>query len=100
MKPNLAHESVAPRRVFFLKNHTFFVQALHCLFEGKGGQLEIIGHATTLEEAMFWLDSGQPTDAPYLAGTDLKLPNGDDTEFMRQLRTRRSEVKIALRSAE
>jgi two-component system response regulator DevR len=70
-------------RVFLVDDHEVVRRGIHDLIEGEE-DLEVVGEAATVEEALSVL----PTCDPDVAVLDVRLPDGTGVELCRELKSR------------
>jgi DNA-binding NarL/FixJ family response regulator len=80
-------EPPSPIRVLLVDDHQVVLHGLAQFFETQE-ELEVVGQATTGEQAIGLLE----TTSPHVALLDLRLPDTDGISLCRELRTRRPEL--------
>jgi two-component system, NarL family, response regulator DevR len=78
-------------RVFLLDDHEVVRRGLRELLEADG-QLEVVGEASTAEQAL----SRIPPTRPDVAVLDVRLPDGDGIEVCREVRSRHPQVQCVM----
>ncbi|WP_307781170.1 response regulator transcription factor [Rhabdothermincola sediminis] len=76
-----------PIRVFLLDDHEVVRRGLRELLEGAG-DMEVIGEASTAEEALRRI----PATNPDVAVLDVRLPDGDGVEVCREVRSKMPQL--------
>jgi DNA-binding NarL/FixJ family response regulator len=74
-------------RVFLLDDHEIVRRGLRDLVEA-GGDMEVVGEASTAEEAYGRI----PATNPDVAVLDVRLPDGNGVEVCREIRSRRPDI--------
>jgi DNA-binding NarL/FixJ family response regulator len=74
-------------RVFVLDDHEIVRRGLHEVFDAED-DLEVVGEASTAEEALGRI----PATRPDVAVLDVRLPDGDGIEVCREIRSRHDEI--------
>ena len=74
-------------RVFLLDDHEIVRRGLHELLDAED-DLEVVGEASTAEEAVGRIPATQPD----VAVLDVRLPDGDGIEVRREIRSRHEEI--------
>lgn len=80
-----------PIKVFLLDDHEIVRRGLRELLEATG-DMEVVGEASTAEEALRRVPAVQPD----VAVLDVRLPDGDGVEVCRDLRSRDPELKVLM----
>lgn len=78
-------------RVFLLDDHEIVRRGLKELLE-TGGDMEVVGEASTAEEALRRV----PATNPDVAVLDVRLPDGDGVEVCRDLRSKDPDLKCLM----
>jgi len=78
-------------RVFLLDDHELVRRGVRDLLEADG-DIEVVGEAGTVEEAV----RGAPTTRPDVAVLDVRLPDGDGVEACRDIRSSHPEVRCLM----
>ncbi|HEX2849353.1 MAG TPA: response regulator transcription factor [Acidimicrobiales bacterium] len=78
-------------RVFLLDDHEIVRRGIRELIEAED-DLEVVGEASTAEEAM----SRIPPTRPDVAVLDVRLPDGDGVEVCREIRSRHPEIQCLM----
>ena len=78
-------------RVFLLDDHELVRRGIRELLESEG-DIEIVGEAGTVEEALGRI----PATSPNVAILDLRLPDGDGIEVCRDVRSKHPEIACIL----
>ena len=78
-------------RVFLLDDHEVVRRGIRDLLESED-DLEVVGEAGTVEEAMGRI----PATSPNVAVLDLRLPDGDGIEVCREVRSKHPEIACIL----
>jgi two-component system, NarL family, response regulator DevR len=73
--------------VFLLDDHELVRRGLRGLLEGEG-DFEVVGEASTVEEALVRV----PATLPDVAILDVRLPDGNGVEACREIRSRHPEI--------
>lgn len=74
-------------RVFLLDDHEIVRRGVHDLLAAEP-DLEVVGEASTAEEAISWIPGAKPD----VAILDVRLPDGDGIEVCREIRSTSPEV--------
>ena len=80
-----------PTRLFLLDDHEVVRRGLREMFNAEA-DLEVVGEASTAEEAM----ARVPSTHPDVAVLDVRLPDGDGVEVCRDLRSALPELKCLM----
>lgn len=86
------------KRVLLVDDHAIFVQAMKLVI-GKVDGMAVVGTAGTLargREMVF----AEETGALDLVVVDLMLPDGDGTELVAEIKSRRQDLPVVVLSAE
>lgn len=78
-------------RVFLLDDHEVVRRGVRDLLEASG-DIEVVGEASTAEEAI----QRVPATAPEVAVLDVRLPDGNGIEVCRELRSQRPDLKCLM----
>jgi DNA-binding NarL/FixJ family response regulator len=78
-------------RVFLLDDHEIVRRGLRDLIEAEG-DIEVVGEASTAEEALNRI----PPTRPDVAVLDVRLPDGSGVEVCREIRARHPEVQALM----
>jgi DNA-binding NarL/FixJ family response regulator len=78
-------------RVFLLDDHELVRRGIRELLESEG-DIDIVGEAGTVEEALGRI----PATSPHVAILDLRLPDGSGVEVCREVRSKHPEVACIL----
>jgi DNA-binding NarL/FixJ family response regulator len=80
-------------RVFLLDDHEVVRRGVRELLEGESaGAIEVVGEASTAEEALRRL----PAVHPEVAILDVRLPDGNGVEVCREIRSRHPEIRCLM----
>jgi two-component system, NarL family, response regulator DevR len=82
---------VAVTRVFLLDDHEIVRRGLRELLESEG-DIEVVGEAGTVEEAVRRV----PSTRPDVAVLDVRLPDGNGVEACREIRSANPEVRCLM----
>jgi two-component system response regulator DevR len=74
-------------RVFLLDDHEIVRRGLRELLEASG-EFDVVGEASTAEEALARI----PATQPQVAVLDVRLPDGDGVEVCREIRSKHPEI--------
>lgn len=78
-------------RVFLLDDHEIVRRGVRDLIEADG-DIEVVGEASTAEEALRRI----PAVSPQVAVLDVRLPDGNGVEVCREIRSRRPDVQCLM----
>ncbi len=78
-------------RVFVLDDHEIVRRGLKETLEADG-EIEVVGEASTAEEAL----SRIPPTRPHVAVLDVRLPDGDGVAVCREIRSRHPEINCLM----